>query len=256
MTTTGSLGGKVAAVTGGASGIGRACALRLARDGAAVAVLDLNEGDAKAVAEEIVAEGGTALAVAVDVADPASVTRAFEETRERLGPVAILVNSAGKTGSKRFMDITLESWTSILTVNLTGTFLCCQAVVPGMTEAGWGRIVNISSSSAQGGQAFMTHYSSSKGGVITFTKSLALELGPSGITVNTIPPGFVDTPMLRRDEAAGRWGRNTADDIIAMTPVRRMGQPDDIAAACSFLCSDEAGYVTGQIVGVNGGRNT
>src|SRR5262245_6147905 len=146
----GTLGGKVAAVTGGASGIGRACALRLARDGAAVAVLDLNESDAKAVADEIVADGGTALAVAVDVADPTSVTQAFEQARESLGPVAILVNSAGKTGSRRFMDITLESWTSILTVNLTGTFLCCQAVVPGMTEAGWGRIVNISSSSAQG----------------------------------------------------------------------------------------------------------
>jgi NAD(P)-dependent dehydrogenase (short-subunit alcohol dehydrogenase family) len=256
MSSTSSLGGKVAVVTGGASGIGRACALRLAADGAAVAVLDLNEADAKAVADEIEAAGGAAVAVVVDVADPGSVARAVAVTRARFGPVAILVNSAGKTGSKRFLDITLEQWTSVLTVNLTGTFLCCQEVVPDMTDAGWGRIVNISSSSAQGGQPFMTHYVASKGGVIAFTKALALELGPSGITVNTIPPGFVDTPMLRRDEARGRWGSNTAEDLIAATPVRRMGTPEDIAAACSYLCSEEAGYVTGQIIGVNGGRNT
>ncbi|ONH28646.1 SDR family NAD(P)-dependent oxidoreductase [Pseudofrankia asymbiotica] len=248
--------GKVAIVTGGASGIGRACALCLAEDGAAVAVLDLNEADAKAVADEIQAAGGAALAVAADVADVDSVARAVAAAQARFGPVTILVNSAGKTGSKRFMDITLEQWTSVLTVNLTGTFLCCQAVVPDMTAAGWGRIVNISSSSAQSGQPFMTHYVASKGGVIAFTKALALELGPSGITVNTIPPGFVDTPMLRRDEARGRWGSNTADDLVAATPVRRMGRPEDIAAACSFLASDEAGYITGQIFGVNGGRNT
>ncbi|MDT3440716.1 SDR family NAD(P)-dependent oxidoreductase [Pseudofrankia sp. BMG5.37] len=252
----GNLVGKVAIVTGGASGIGRACALRLAEDGAAVAVLDLNEADAKAVADEIQAAGGAALAVAADVADAESVTRAVAAARARFGPVTILVNSAGKTGAKRFMDITLAQWTSILTVNLTGTFLCCQAVAPDMTEAGWGRIVNISSSSAQGGQPFMTHYVASKGGVIAFTKALALELGPSGITVNTIPPGFVDTPMLRGEEARGRWGSNTAEDLVAATPVRRMGKPEDIAAACSFLASDEAGYITGQVLGVNGGRNT
>jgi NAD(P)-dependent dehydrogenase (short-subunit alcohol dehydrogenase family) len=248
--------GKVAIVTGAASGIGRACATRLAQDGAAVAVLDLNEGDAKAVADEIQSAGGSALEVAADVADPESVARALAATRDRFDPVTILVNSAGKTGTKRFMDITLEQWTSVLTVNLTGTFLCCQAVVPDMVEAGWGRIVNISSSSAQGGQALMSHYVASKGGVIAFTKALALELGPAGITVNTIPPGFVDTPMLRRDEARGRWGPKTADDLIARTPVRRMGLPEDIAAACSFLASEEASYITGQVFGVNGGRNT
>jgi NAD(P)-dependent dehydrogenase (short-subunit alcohol dehydrogenase family) len=248
--------GRVAVVTGAASGIGRACALRLAADGAAVGVLDLNEGDAKAVAEEIQAAGGKAVAVAVDVADLDSVGRAMQATRDAFGPIAILVTSAGKTGSRRFEDITLDQWTSVLTVNLTGTFLCCQAVVGDMTESGWGRIVTISSSSAHSGQAYMTHYVASKAGVMGFTKALALELGPVGITVNTIPPGFVDTPMLRRDEARGRFGANTVDDLIARTPVRRIGTPEDIAAACSFLCSDEAGYVTGQVFGVNGGRNT
>ncbi|CUU54416.1 NAD(P)-dependent dehydrogenase, short-chain alcohol dehydrogenase family [Parafrankia irregularis] len=251
----GTLNSKVAVVTGGASGIGRSCALRLARDGAKVAVLDLNEGDAKQVVAEIEADGGTAHALAVDVADRASVDQALAQTREHLGPVTILVNSAGKTGYHRFIDMSLESWTSILTVNLTGTFHCCQSALPDMIEAGWGRIVNISSSSAQGGQPYMAHYVASKAGVIGFTKALALELGPSGITVNTIPPGFVDTPMLRLSEQKGRFGA-TVDEHAARTPVRRVGRPEDISAACAFLVSEEAGYITGQIIGVNGGRNT
>ncbi|EFC81791.1 SDR family NAD(P)-dependent oxidoreductase [Parafrankia sp. EUN1f] len=251
----GTLNGKVAVVTGGASGIGRSCAQRLARDGAKVAVLDLNEGDAKQVVAEIEAEGGTAHALAIDVADRASVDQALAQTREHLGPVTILVNSAGKTGYHRFIDMSLESWTSILTVNLTGTFHCCQSALPDMIEAGWGRIVNISSSSAQGGQPYMAHYVASKAGVIGFTKALALELGPSGITVNTIPPGFVDTPMLRLSEQKGRFGA-TVDEHAARTPVRRVGRPEDISAACAFLVSEEAGYITGQVIGVNGGRNT
>ncbi|ONH53470.1 short-chain dehydrogenase [Frankia sp. CcI49] len=247
--------GKVAVVTGGASGIGRACAVRLAQDGARVAVLDLNGGEAEGVAEEIRAAGGTALSATVDVADRANIDQALADVRERLGPVAILVNSAGKEGFKRFLDITIESWTSILTVNLTGTFHCCQAVVPDMVEAGWGRIVNISSSSAHSGQPYMTHYVASKAGVMGFTKALALELGPAGITVNTIPPGFIDTPMTRRNEERGFFG-STVDELAARTPVRRAGLPQDIAAACSFLVSEEAGYITGQVIGVNGGRNT
>ena len=140
-------------------------------------------------------------------------------------------------------------------MNLTGTFQCCQAVVPDMLEVGWGRIVNISSSSAQGGQPMMTHYVAAKAGVIGFTKALALELAPKGITVNTIPPGFIDTPMLRASEAKGRLGKGV-DHNAALTPVRRVGRPEDIAAACAFLVSDEASYVTGQVIGVNGGRNT
>jgi NAD(P)-dependent dehydrogenase (short-subunit alcohol dehydrogenase family) len=165
------------------------------------------------------------------------------------------VNSAGLDGFDRFLDITAEKWNRILAVNLTGTFDCCQAVVPDMIDEGWGRIVNISSSSAQSGQPIMTHYVASKAGVIGFTKALALELGPLGITVNTIPPGFIDTPMLRTSEERGLLG-GTLEETAEKTPVRRVGRPDDIAAACSFLVREEASYVTGQVIGVNGGRNT
>jgi NAD(P)-dependent dehydrogenase (short-subunit alcohol dehydrogenase family) len=246
---------KVAIVTGGASGIGLAITQRLARDGAKVAVFDLNGADAEAAAAKIRADGGAALAVVVDVADRASIDRGVDEVHAQFGPVTILVNNAGRAGFEPFLSISEATWNGILAVNLTGTFHCCQAVLPDMVEAGWGRVVNISSSSAQGGQQLMTHYVASKAGVIGFTKALALEFGPKGITVNTIPPGFIDTPMLRRSEEQGLLGKGV-DANAAQTPVRRAGRPEDIAAACAFLVSDEAGYVTGQVIGVNGGRNT
>jgi NAD(P)-dependent dehydrogenase (short-subunit alcohol dehydrogenase family) len=147
-------------------------------------------------------------------------------------------------------------WEQTLRVNLTGAFHCCQAVLPDMLEAGWGRIVNISSSSTHGGQQLLSQYVSSKSGLNGLTKSLALEFAPKGITVNAIPPGFIDTPMLRASAERGDFGPGGIEDAIARTPVRRAGQPDDIAATCSFLCRDEASYITGQIIGVNGGRNT
>jgi len=249
------LTGKVAVVTGGASGIGLAVARRLARDRARVAIADLNGEAARAEAEKLAAEGATALGVVLDVADRAVVERGFDEVRRTLGPVAILVNSAGKEGYRRFLNLSVEKWEKLLRINLTGTFHCCQVAVPDMIAAGWGRIVNISSSSAQSGQPLMTHYVASKAGVIGFTKALALELGPEGITVNTIPPGFIDTPMLRRSEERGLLGHDV-DFHAAQTPVRRPGTPEDIAAATAFLASDQAGYITGQVFGVNGGRNT
>ncbi|MGC9542084.1 SDR family NAD(P)-dependent oxidoreductase [Streptomyces sp. UG1] len=252
---SGSLQGKAAVVTGGGSGIGLAVAQRLAREKAAVAVFDLDATAAKAAADSIAADGGTAVALAVDVADRDAVDQGMADVRRRLGPVTVLVNNAGKEGFRRLLDISVEEWNRLLAVNLTGTFHCCQAAVPDMVAAGWGRIVNIASSSAHSGQPLMTHYVASKAGVIGFTKALALELGPQGITVNTIPPGFIDTPMTRRNEARGRLG-GTVDEHAARTPVRRAGTPEDIAATCAFLASDEAGYITGQVIGVNGGRNT
>ena len=246
---------KVAIVTGGASGIGFAIAQRLARDGAAVAILDLHGEEAEAQAAKIRAEGGRAIGTEVDVSDRRSVDRGVDRVRADFGPVTILVNNAGMEGFQPFLDITEDKWNRLLAVNLTGTFHCCQAVLPDMIEAGWGRIVNISSSSAHSGQPLMTHYVASKSGVIGFTKSLALEFAPKGVTVNTIPPGFIDTPMTRRNEAKGLLGKGI-EHHASLTPVRRAGTPEDIAAACAFLVSDEAGYITGQIIGVNGGRNT
>ena len=226
----------------------------MAADGAAVAIFDRDGGAAEEAAAKIGTAGGTSIGLTVDVTDRAAIDAGVDEVRSRMGRPAILVNNAGLQGFDPFLKITPELWQRILDVNLTGTFNCCQAVVPDMLEVGWGRIVNISSSSAQGGQQLMTHYVASKAGVIGFTKALALELGPNGITVNTIPPGFIDTPMLRKSESQGLLGN--VDDAVARTPVRRMGRPEDIAAACAFLVTDEAGYITGQVIGVNGGRNT
>lgn len=244
-----------AIVTGGGSGIGLAISERLAADGISVGVLDLNGEAASDAAAKITASGGAALGVTADVTDRQTIDAAVAAVTAAFGAPTILVNSAGLDGFTPFLKISLELWNKILEVNLTGTFQCCQAVVPGMLEAGWGRIVNISSSSAQGGQPLMTHYVASKAGVIGFTKALALELGPQGITVNTIPPGFIDTPMLRASEAKGLLGKGV-EHHEGLTPVRRVGRPEDIAATCSFLVRDEASYITGQVIGVNGGRNT
>ena len=248
-------GARVAIVTGGGSGIGLAISERLAADGLAVAVLDLDGDSATAAAEKIVAAGGDALGVQADVSDRAGIEAAVGEVVAALGPPTVLVNNAGLQGFKSFLKIDVETWQRVLDVNLTGTFHCCQVVIPHMVEAGWGRIVNISSSSAQGGQPLMTHYVSAKAGVIGLTKALALEFGPKGITVNTIPPGFIDTPMLRDSEAKGLLG-DTVDAHAQRMPVRRAGRPEDIAATTSFLVRDEASYITGQVIGVNGGRNT
>ncbi|MDQ0963335.1 2-hydroxycyclohexanecarboxyl-CoA dehydrogenase [Streptomyces sp. B4I13] len=231
-----------AVVTGGASGIGRAIAQRLIEDGLNVAVLDLSP-----------AEEGFGLIV--DVADRAQVDKAMDAVRERFGPVGVLVNAAGKDGFTRFADLPFADWQRVVDINLNGVFHCVQSALPDMIRAHWGRIVNISSSSTHSGQPFMAHYVAAKSAVNGLTKALALELGPKGITVNAIPPGFIDTPMLRTAEQNQRLG-GTIEDHIARTPVRRVGRPEDIAATCSFLVSEEAGYITGQIIGVNGGRNT
>ncbi|SON60811.1 Acetoacetyl-CoA reductase [Mycobacterium simulans] len=232
---------KAAVVTGGGSGIGLAVAHRLRADGIDVATIDLTPSDAE-------------LAYTADVTDRAQIDAALSEIRGRLGPVTILVNAAGLDGFKRFTAISFQDWQRVIDVNLNGVFHAIQAVLPDMLEAGWGRIVNISSSSTHSGTAYMSHYVAAKSAVNGLTKSLALEYGPSGITVNAVPPGFIDTPMLRNAAEHGFLG--DIEQNIAKTPVRRMGKPEDIAAACAFLVSEEAGYITGQILGVNGGRNT
>ncbi|MUL67970.1 short-chain dehydrogenase [Mycobacterium sp. CBMA 234] len=231
---------KNAVVTGGGSGIGAAIVARLRADGLNVATLDLNPSD-----DEF---GFTA-----DVTDRAQVDAALDGIRAKLGPVTVLVNSAGLEKFKRFSDLEFADWQRVIDVNLNGVFHCIQAVLPDMLEAGWGRIVNISSSSTHSGQPYMSPYVAAKSAVNGLTKSLALEYGPAGITVNAVPPGFIDTPMLRKSEERGYL---KVQQSIEATPVRRIGRPEDIAAACAFLISEEAGYITGQILGVNGGRNT
>jgi 2-hydroxycyclohexanecarboxyl-CoA dehydrogenase len=233
---------KTAVVTGGASGIGRAVAQRLRNDGFRVAVIDLSPTD----------DGFGHLA---DVTDRAQVDTAVAAIRQEFGPILVLVNAAGVEGFKKFSKMSFDEWSKVIDVNLNGVFHTIQAVLPDMVEAGWGRIVNISSSSTHSGQPFMSHYVAAKSAVNGLTKSLALEYGPCGITVNAIPPGFVDTPMLRSAESRHLLG-GSVEDHINRTPVRRVGRPEDIAAACSFFVSEEASYITGQILGVNGGRNT
>jgi NAD(P)-dependent dehydrogenase (short-subunit alcohol dehydrogenase family) len=242
---------RVAVVTGGGSGMGRAICRRLARRGDRVAVFDLNGEAAELVAKEVEGDGSTALAAAVDISDRSAVDAALDEVRRAFGPVGIMVTSAGIEGFEDFVDISAESWDRMMAVNLSGTFHCLQAVVPDMIAADWGRIVTISSSSAQSGTKRMAHYVASKGGVIALTKALALELAQYQITVNTIPPGFIDTPMMRRPIESGAV--SSMDALVARSPLGRAGTPEDIAAACEFLTSEDAGYVTGQQINVNGG---
>jgi 2-hydroxycyclohexanecarboxyl-CoA dehydrogenase len=241
---------RVAVVTGAASGIGLGVARRFAADGDRVALLDRQGDAAEQAAAELREQGADAVGYEVDVADWSAVSGAFDRVRADLGPVGVLVTSAGIESFDAAVDISPDTWGRILAVNLTGTFACIQAALPDMIDAGWGRIVTISSSSAQSGAPYMAHYSASKGGVIGLTKALARELAGAGITVNTIPPSLVDTPMARDAEARGLVN---VDTMAAMVPLGRAGTPDDIAAACAYLCSDGGSYVTGQVIGVNGG---
>lgn len=242
---------RIAVVTGGASGMGEATCHELSRRGMKVAVLDRNEQAAQRVADDLRDHGGTALAVGADVTDRQCVEQAFAKVRSELGPVTVLVTSAGAFGFSAFIDITPQDWARMIDVNLTGTFHCCQVALPDMLAAKWGRIVMISSSSAQRGSPFAAHYAASKGAVITLTKSLAREYATEGITVNNIPPSGIETPMQHQSQEAGYLPSN--EQIASNIPVGYLGTGDDIAVAVGFLCSQEARFITGQVLGVNGG---
>jgi 2-hydroxycyclohexanecarboxyl-CoA dehydrogenase len=242
-----SLTGKVAVITGAGSGIGRGCARRLAEDKAAVAVWDLNEEGAAETVRLIEEEGGTALAVVVDCSDKAAIKAAADETRAKLGPISILVNNAGIAPFTPFLETDDDLFDKIVRINLRGPWLVTKEILPDMLAAQWGRIINITSSSTQTGTTNQVHYVSSKGGLLGMTKGLAMEFGKQGITANMIPPGSIDTPMLRGAPIdAEAFGRSL--------PVGRLGRVEDIAGACAYLASEEAAYVTGQTIGVNGGR--
>ncbi|MFI5718912.1 SDR family NAD(P)-dependent oxidoreductase [Nocardia sp. NPDC051750] len=243
--------GRVVAVTGGGSGLGRAICEHLSQHHSFIGVLDRDRAAAEEVAGELRATGTKAVAFEVDVADKAAVDSAFGTLRSELGPVDILVTSAGISGFTSFEKITLEEWNRYLAINLTGTFLCMQAALPDMAARNWGRIVTISSAAGQVGALRQGHYSASKGGVIAMTKTVALEYAARGITVNTLPPFTADTPMLRAAQEARQVpGAQTMARII---PAGRVGTADELAAVCTFLCSDAASYITGQAIGVNGG---
>jgi 2-hydroxycyclohexanecarboxyl-CoA dehydrogenase len=251
MPASGSTVGRVAVVTGGASGIGEATCLRLAGLGHRIAVLDLDGDRAERVAERIRTGGGDALGVAVDVADRPGVEEAFAKVRAHLGPTEILVTSAGIISIGDFADIEPDVWQRIIDVNLTGTFHCCQVALPDMVASRWGRIVTISSSAAQRGSPNAAHYAAAKGGVMVLTKSIARSYASLGITVNSVPPSGIDTPMHQANQAAGLVASDEA--LAKAIPVGHLGTPDDVAAAVAFLVSEEAGYITGQVLSVNGG---
>lgn len=244
---TRSLQGRVAVVTGGGSGIGRAIAVRLAEDTAKVAIWDINATGAEETAQMVRDAGGTAIAINADCSEKAAIKAAADQTRAELGPIAILVNNAGIAPFNLFLETDDELFDKVIRINLKGPWLMTKECLPDMLEAGWGRVINITSSSVQTGSPAQGHYVSSKGGLLGMSKALALEFAASGVTFNVIPPGFIDTPMLRAAPV-------DAEAFAQTLPMKRIGQPEDIAAAAAYLASEEASYITGQTISTNGGR--
>ena len=247
---------RVAIVTGAARGIGAAIAHRFAADGMSVGVVDLDEQGSERTAKEIIENGGRAIPIGADVADETAAGNAVLQTAAELGPVTVLVNSAGIIRDNLIFKMSTVDWDSVMDVHLRGAFLMTRAAQAQMTQAKWGRIVNISSTSALGNRG-QANYAAAKAGLIGFTKTLALELGRFGITANAIAPGFVETDMTAATAARQgldfeEWKSSIAREI----PLGRIGQPEDIAAVASFLCREEAGYVSGQVIYVNGGAKS
>lgn len=244
-------GKRVVIVTGGASGIGLGISRLFAANGHPVAVLDTQAELLEREAAALRNTGAEILSCVVDVSNRGQVDAAYSMVRKELGPINIVIANAGISSASDFRTMSLETWQRMIDVNLTGVFHTLQAALADMVAAKWGRIVTISSQAAQSGAPDRAHYAASKGGVIGLTRSLARELAAYGITVNTIPPSLVDTPLAREGE---RSGQVPPLEVIAQAiPISRPGTPEDIANACEFLCSDKASYITGQEINVNGG---
>jgi 3-oxoacyl-[acyl-carrier protein] reductase len=244
---------RIAIVTGGARGIGAAVARRLAADGMAVAVLDLKEGDAGGTVDAITAAGGRAIAVGADVSQADQVTAGVEKVASELGPPTVLVNNAGVIRDNMLYKMTDDDWDTVMGVHLRGAFLMTRATQKYMVDQRFGRIISLSSSSALGNRG-QANYSTAKAGLQGFTKTLAIELGQFGITANAIAPGFIATDMTAA--TAARIGVDFAEfqkAAATQIPVRRVGQPDDVAHVASFLASEGAGFVSGQVIYVAGG---
>jgi 2-hydroxycyclohexanecarboxyl-CoA dehydrogenase len=242
---------RVVVVTGGASGIGLGVSQLFARNGHPVAMLDMQDEALRRESEALQREGAKVLALQVDVSKREQVDAAYTAVRKALGPIAIVIANAGISHAADFQTLPVETWQRMIDVNLTGVFHTIQPALPDMVAAKWGRIVTISSQAAQSGAQDRAHYAASKGGVIGLTRSLARELAQHGITVNTVPPSVVDTPLARESEGAGQFP--PLEEISKTIPIARPGTPEDIAYACEYLCSDKASYVTGQELNVNGG---
>jgi 3-oxoacyl-[acyl-carrier protein] reductase len=240
--------GRVAIVTGAAAGLGLAIAERLASDGAAVVLADVDLAGAEAAREKLAACGGRALAQRTDVSDAAQVAALVARTLEKLGRLDIMISNAGIGGTHAFLDEPLEHWNRVLAVNLTGVFLCGQAAARAMAKQGGGRIVNVASISGVRAGSGRTAYGTAKAGVIQLTRQMALELGPLGINVNAVAPGPVETALTLRDHTA-----ETRAAYNALVPLERYGTPQEIAAAVAFLASEEASYINGQTLFVDGG---
>lgn len=244
---------RTAIITGAARGIGAAVAKRLSRDGFAVAVLDLEETGCKSVVDEIKASGGEAVGIGIDVGDEQSVEAAVSRVAEELGAPTVLVNNAGITRDNLLFKMTADDWDAVMRVHLRGSFLMSRATQKYMTDAKWGRIINLSSVSALGNRG-QANYAAAKAGLQGFTKTLAIELGRFGVTVNAIAPGFIETEMTAN--TATRMGISFEDFKAAAAkeiPVARVGQPEDIAATVSFLAREDASFVSGQVIYVAGG---
>lgn len=245
--------GRVALVTGGGSGIGREICYGLARAGRRVAVADLQADRAEETAATIRAAGRDAIAVSMDVADSDSVLEGVHQVVDELGPVEILVNCAGWDELMPFTQTDEEFWHKVIDINFAGTLRTTHACLPQMIEQGWGRIVNISSDAARVGSSLEAVYAGAKGAVISFTKTIAREVARRGITANVVCPGPTDTPLLDRIVTAGEDADRVIDAMTRAVPMKRLGQPDDVAAAVAYFASEEAGFVTGQVLSVSGG---